>query len=191
MFGEIKGKKCTRKFAVFQHSEQHPYYFFFFFQTIKQKVICGLPVEIIVNLSSFHSEPNCAGSSWHRKLSHQQPAKWSDESPINSHECPMKFILNALNHDDFPILVHLSGASRATLSCSLRPFARSLSSQTSSLSPLILTSCIKTAETFLMDRYVLRTLFYLSNSIITLNWSNLTQSYNQNKLILIHLNILT
>lgn len=49
----------------------------------------------------------------------------------------------------------LSGVSRATLSCSLRPSARSSSSQTSSPSPPTLTSCMRTPKIFLEDRCVL------------------------------------
>lgn len=47
-----------------------------------------------------------------------------------------------------------SGAFRATLSCSLRPSERSLSSQTSRLSPHILMSCMRIPNLSLEDRCV-------------------------------------
>lgn len=60
-------------------------------------------------------------------------------------------------------VVYSSGVSRATLSCSLRPSARSSSSQTSSPSPPILMSSMKVPKNSVEDRCVLRsiTLFFL------------------------------
>lgn len=52
-------------------------------------------------------------------------------------------------------VVYSSGVSRATLSCSLRPSARSSSSQTSSPSPPILMSCMRVPKISLEDRCVL------------------------------------
>lgn len=57
-------------------------------------------------------------------------------------------------------VVHPSGVSRATSSCSPRPSARSLSSQTSTLSQLTLMSCMKTPKISLMDRCVHRAVFW-------------------------------
>lgn len=55
-----------------------------------------------------------------------------------------------------------SGVSRATLSCSLRPSARSSSSQTSSPSPPILMSCMRVPKISLEDRCDLRSMTLVS-----------------------------
>lgn len=55
-------------------------------------------------------------------------------------------------------VIYSSGVSRATLSCSLRPSARSSSSQTSSPSPPILMSCMRMPKISLEGRCVLRSM---------------------------------
>lgn len=70
------------------------------------------------------------------------------------------FSFNCMQSQYFSILfvVYLSGVSRATLSCSLRPSARSSSSQTSRPSPPILMSCMRVPKISLEDRCVLQSM---------------------------------
>lgn len=72
-----------------------------------------------------------------------------------------------------------SGAFRATLSCSLRPSERSLSSQTSRLSLHIWMICMRVPELSLEDRCVCKSMFSSSFSRLNcfwlkkqLNWSH-------------------
>lgn len=62
-------------------------------------------------------------------------------------------------------VVYSSGVSRAALSCSLRPSARSLSSQTSSLSPPISMSCMSKPKLSAEDRCVCRARIHPHHSV--------------------------
>lgn len=132
-------------------------------QTFLQYSVCERDHSSIYRFMFYHSR------CWKKQLVRCYYEAFSSATFLASNEVcqtclnPVdKFCSKCKQSQCFIMLfvVHPSGVSRATSSCSPRPFARSLSSQTSSPSQITLMSCMKTPKISLMDRCVDRAVFW-------------------------------